>query len=210
MLVGRLGSRTSFLQSWRGGSLIIGPFRHLGCRETSCWPLISSGDHNVDPGNHRLSWRGASTSKHPTALASQVAWITGESQISRPCQISRQVCFRIFFASFLFFSHLFFQAKKGHPRTVPQKKRVEKAYYGDALDLKYESLTRSKMFWSSVLKLRFLKWLFDRSKNALTCGPVPQVNSIPGVGIILFIETRCAHKYFNFKKDNNLLYTVKK
>jgi hypothetical protein len=39
-----------------------------------------SADMKVNPmpdGDH-------SASNHPTALASQVAWITGESQISRP------------------------------------------------------------------------------------------------------------------------------
>jgi hypothetical protein len=46
-------------------------------------PLRVEESLNADLEIHPFAWRGVSTSSHPTALASQVAWITGESQISR-------------------------------------------------------------------------------------------------------------------------------
>jgi hypothetical protein len=47
-------------------------------------PLSVEDSLNADLEIHPFAWRGVSTSSHPTALASQVPWITGESQISRP------------------------------------------------------------------------------------------------------------------------------
>jgi hypothetical protein len=42
------------------------------------------GRYSADPKVDLVASRGLTPSSHPTALASQVAWITGESQISRP------------------------------------------------------------------------------------------------------------------------------
>jgi hypothetical protein len=81
-----------------------------------------------------------------------------------------------------------------HPvkETVSQKSVSEKHIRG-WLDLKYDPLTCLKFFRSSVLKLRFLKLMFDRSKNAFTSDPGPRLNLIPGVGLILLKEMWCAH-----------------
>jgi hypothetical protein len=48
------------------------------------WPLFQIGSHNAVPEHHPLVLERSSPSSHSTALASQVAWITGESHISRP------------------------------------------------------------------------------------------------------------------------------
>jgi hypothetical protein len=54
-------------------------------------------------------------------------------------------------------------------------------------------LTCLKIFRPTVLKLRFFKSTFHRSKNALTRCPGPRLNLIPGVGLIFLLETRCAN-----------------
>jgi hypothetical protein len=58
-------------------------FHHLDFRVTSRLFVVTVA-LNADPRVYPTSWKGVSTSNHPTALASQVASITGESQISRP------------------------------------------------------------------------------------------------------------------------------
>jgi hypothetical protein len=73
------------------------------------------------------------------------------------------------------------------------KKMYQKSTLGDALDLKYEPLLYLEFFQSTVLKLSFFKSMFNRSKNALTHCPIPQLNLIPCAGLIFLIETRCAH-----------------
>jgi hypothetical protein len=62
-------------------------FHHLDFRVTSRL-LVVAVALNAEPRVYPMSWKGVSTSNHPTALASQVAWITGESQISRPKKIT--------------------------------------------------------------------------------------------------------------------------
>jgi hypothetical protein len=57
-------------------------FHHIGFRVTSRLLGVAVA-LNADPKVFPTSWKGVSTSNHPIALASQVAWITGESQISR-------------------------------------------------------------------------------------------------------------------------------
>jgi hypothetical protein len=52
-----------------------------------------------------------------------------------------------------------------HVKSVSEKQR------GDALGLQYELQLYLKTFRLIVLKLRFFKPMFDRSKNALICGP---------------------------------------
>jgi hypothetical protein len=81
------------------------------------------------------------------------------------------------------------QTLKGHCH----KKVSQKSLLGDALDLIYELLTCLKIFQSTILKLRFFKSMFHQSKNALTHCPRPQLNLIPSAGLILLIDTRCAH-----------------
>jgi hypothetical protein len=75
---------TSIQECWREGFLgflqacfVIEPL-------ASSWRYLEAGSHNAVPKALRFSCGSLSTSNHPTALASQVAWITGESQISRP------------------------------------------------------------------------------------------------------------------------------
>jgi hypothetical protein len=58
-------------------------FLHSDFSATS-GPLDVAEALSADPEVSPLTWRGVSISSHPTALASQVAWITGESHISRP------------------------------------------------------------------------------------------------------------------------------
>jgi hypothetical protein len=72
------------------------------------------------------------------------------------------------------------------------EKRVSKKPIRGCLLLKYEPRTCLKLFRSTVLKLQFFKSTFYRSKNALPRSPGPWLNLIPGAGLILFIETRCA------------------
>jgi hypothetical protein len=45
--------------------------------------LPDVGRHSADPKVYLMCVRSIRTSSHPTALASQVAWITGERQFSR-------------------------------------------------------------------------------------------------------------------------------
>jgi hypothetical protein len=59
--------------------------------------------------------------------------------------------------------------------------------------LKYEPLTCLKNFLLTVLKLWFFKSIFHRIKNALTPYPWPQLNLIPGAGLIHLIDTRYTH-----------------
>jgi hypothetical protein len=69
------------------------------------------------------------------------------------------------------------------------EKVSQKALLGDVLDLKYEPLTCLKIFRSTVLKLRFLKSTFHQSINTLTHCARPQLNLIPGAGLMFFIDT---------------------
>jgi hypothetical protein len=70
----------------------------------------------------------------------------------------------------------------------------QKRILGNTLDLKYEPLTCLKNYPIVRLKaMIFLKLKFDLSKNALAHDPGPQLNLIPGAGLFLLIETRCAH-----------------
>jgi hypothetical protein len=82
LLDGVLETRTTSIQQcWRGGFLqacfVIEPLASSG-------QYLEAGSHNAVPKALWFSCGGLSTSNHPTALASKVAWITGESQISRP------------------------------------------------------------------------------------------------------------------------------
>jgi hypothetical protein len=91
----------SFLKIFCGFFLLIRSYNTVQYRAGSdCVGGVSNCDHidfrvtsrllvvavalNADPKVYPTSWKGVSSSNHPIALASQVAWITGESQISRP------------------------------------------------------------------------------------------------------------------------------
>ena len=78
-LLGLAGTRTpASLDAWCN----IGLFIVIGLGHPRL-KLPYEGDLNADTEVLLSGGRSLSTSSHPTVLASQVAWITGESQFSR-------------------------------------------------------------------------------------------------------------------------------
>jgi hypothetical protein len=69
-------------ESWRWAA-VSDLVSSIGLR-IRMFPLFFTGGHNAAPESHPYVLKRSNPSSHPTALASQVAWITGESQISRP------------------------------------------------------------------------------------------------------------------------------
>jgi hypothetical protein len=81
LLDGVLESRTMSIQECRRGGFLQACFVIEPL--ASSWRYQEAGSHIAVPQAIRSSCGGRSTSNNPTALASQVAWITEESQTSR-------------------------------------------------------------------------------------------------------------------------------
>jgi hypothetical protein len=64
--------------------------------------------------------------------------------------------------------------------------------WGDAFCLQYEQLTYKKKFLIVRLKASILTAKLSRCKNLHTYGPGPQINLIPGAGLIFFTNLRYA------------------
>jgi hypothetical protein len=75
-------------------------------------------------------------------------------------------------------------------REIDTTKVCQISIWGYVLCLQYEQLTYLKIFLSSLYRLRFLTVKFSRCKNLVTYGPGPQINLIPGAGLIFFIHFR--------------------